>query len=133
MNDCVRWRDLLLAEAAPAISIAQPQLLTNPKHQSVGRVGAPLVGMALMLRISSLPNRLDFSDQELEDSIDDIQENYAFTRIELSQETVVNADTHLNSWRRLNVHNLTRALPEWLTVYFSRALDDAVRIRDGGR
>ena len=86
--------------------------LIEPHYPRAGRVGRQPIGVPRMLRMYFLQQWYSLSDEGLEDAIYDSQAMREFIGIDLSREQVPDATTLLKFRRKLEEHQLTKAIFE---------------------
>lgn len=99
---------------------AQLIALIEPHYPTSGRVGRPPVGVPRMLRMYFLQQWYSLSDEGLEDAIYDSQALRDFIGIDLSREQVPDATTLLKFRRKLEDHQLTRAIFEHVSAHLGQ-------------
>ena len=105
-------REKFLGEMDVVVPWDRLVALIEPHYPRAGRVGRQPIGVPRMLRMYFLQQWYSLSDEGLEDAIYDSQAMREFIGIDLSREQVPDATTLLKFRRKLEAHQLTKAIFE---------------------
>ena len=105
-------RERFLAEMDAVVPWPRLEALIEPHYPKSGRVGRPPIGVPRMLRMYFLQQWYTLADEALEDALYDSQAMREFIGIDLSREQVPDATTLLKFRRKLEEHQLTKAIFE---------------------
>jgi IS5 family transposase len=113
-------REKFLGEMERVVPWARLEALIEPHYPKSGKVGRPPVGVSRMLRMYFLQQWYSLSDEGLEDAIYDSQAMREFVGIDLSREQVPDATTLLKFRRKLEEHQLTKAIFEQVNAHLGQ-------------